>query len=94
MLEGRILSSGFVPIRDAEGTVTDLANQVVNIFSLVVGIISVIMIIIAGLRYITSGGEAQNVTNAKNTILYAIVGLVVVIFAQTIVRFVITKLSE
>jgi len=79
---------------DANTTVTNLANTIVNIFSLVVGIVSVIMIIIAGLRYITSGGEAQNVTNAKNTILYAIVGLIVVVFAQTIVKFVISKLSE
>ncbi len=75
-------------------SVTDLANTIIDIFSLIVGIVSVIMIIIAGLRYITSGGEAQNVTNAKNTILYAIVGLVIVIFAQTIVKFVITKLTE
>ena len=79
---------------DAEGTVTSLATTIVDIFSLIVGIVAVIMIIIAGLRYITSGGEAQNVTNAKNTILYAIVGLVVVVFAQTIVKFVITKLTE
>jgi cytochrome bd-type quinol oxidase subunit 2 len=78
----------------ANDSVTNLANTVVDIFSLVVGIVAVIMIIIAGLRYITSGCEAQNVTNAKNTILYAIVGLVVVVFAQTIVKFVIAKLSE
>ena len=78
---------------EAENTITALAQDVVDVLSLVVGIVSVIMIIIAGLRYITSGGDSQNVTNAKNTILYAIVGLVIVIFAQTIVRFVVGRFS-
>ena len=50
------------------------------------------MIIIGGLRYITSNGDSGNVTNAKNTILYAIVGLVIVALAQLIVRFVVQRL--
>jgi cytochrome bd-type quinol oxidase subunit 2 len=76
---------------EAEGKVQGIINLVINIFSLVVGVISVIMIIIGGLKYITSGGESGNVTTAKNTILYAIIGLVVVALAQFIVRFVLNK---
>lgn len=75
-------------------TVNNIIEDVINIFSLVVGVVSVIMIIIGGLKYITSGGDSGNVSGAKNTILYAIVGLVVVALAQVIVRFVLTRVQE
>ena len=68
-----------------------LSKKIINIFSIVVGSVSVIMIIIGGFRYIISGGDSTGVSGAKNTILYAIVGLVIVLFAQVIVRFVITN---
>src|SRR5262245_3127502 len=71
-------------------SVNKIITTVINIFSLIVGVVSVIMIIIGGLRYITSGGDSGNVTNAKNTILYAIVGLVIVALAQIIVHFVLS----
>lgn len=70
-----------------------LVKRIINIFSIVVGALSVIMIIIGGFRYIISGGDSTGVTGAKNTILYAIVGLVIVIFAQVIIRFVLTNVS-
>lgn len=73
--------------------VNSLITQIVNIFSLVVGIISVIMIIYGGFRYVTSGGDSSNVSNAKNTIIYAIIGLVVVALAQFIVQFVLDKVT-
>lgn len=79
---------------DPEGTVNNIIATVINIFSLVVGVVSVIMIIIGGLKYITSGGDSGNVSGAKNTILYAIVGLVIVALAQIIVRFVLTNVTE
>lgn len=66
-------------------------SQVVNVISLIVGIGAVIMIIIGGFKYITSGGDSGAVTGAKNTILYAIIGLVIVALAQFIVRFVTGK---
>lgn len=66
-----------------------LAKKIIDIFSIVVGAVSVIMIIIGGFRYIISGGDSNGVSGAKNTIMYAIIGLVVVLFAQVIVRFVI-----
>ena len=78
-------------IGDATGTIDNIITTVINIFSLVVGVVSVIMIIIGGLKYITSGGDSGNVTGAKNTILYAVVGLVVVALAQIIVQFVLTQ---
>ena len=70
-----------------------IIKLVINIFSLVVGVVAVIMIIIGGLKYITSGGDSGNVTGAKNTILYAVIGLVVVALSQFIVRFVLAKVT-
>jgi energy-converting hydrogenase Eha subunit B len=69
-------------------TLSTLASKVVNIFSLIVGIVAVIMIIYGGFRYITSGGDSGSVGNAKNTLIYAIVGLIIVALAQFIVHYV------
>ncbi len=80
-----------VALEGSEDRITGLISDIINIFSLIVGVISVIMIIIGGLKYITSAGDSNNVTSAKNTILYAIIGLVVVALAQFIVKFVLSK---
>jgi len=79
---------------DETKTVNSILTDVINIFSLVVGVVAVIMIIVGGLKYITSGGDSGNVTGAKNTILYAVVGLIIVALAQVIVKFVLTKASD
>lgn len=70
-----------------------LLDNIVNIFSAIVGVIAVVMIIVGGLRYITSGGDSSRVGSAKTTIIYALVGLVVVVLAQLIVHFVINQAS-
>lgn len=76
-----------------EGTqkIQDIVTTVINIFSVIVGIVAVIMIIWGGFKYITSGGDSGNITSAKNTIIYAIIGLVVVALAQFLVQFVLDK---
>lgn len=66
-------------------------QTVVEWFSIIVGIIAVVMIIVGGLKYITSGGESSKVSSAKTTIIYAIVGLIIVALAQIIVHFVLAK---
>jgi hypothetical protein len=80
---------------DGEGSnsFAGVIRNIINIFSIVVGAVSVIMIIIGGFRYIISNGDSNGVSGAKNTILYAIVGLVIVLFAQVIVRFVLTRVT-
>jgi uncharacterized membrane protein len=65
---------------------------IVNIFLFVIGAIAVIMLIYGGIRYTISGGESKNVTAAKDTILYAVVGIVVALLAYAIVNFVINGL--
>lgn len=79
---------------DATQAGNDLVATVVNILSVIVGVIAVIMIIVAGFRYVTSGGKEESVKGAKNTILYAIIGLVIVALAQIIVHFVLAKTKD
>lgn len=78
----------------ASDKINELVADIINIFSWVVGVVSVIMIIVGGFRYITSGGDSSNITSAKNTILYAIIGLIIVALAQSIVRFVLGRVIE
>jgi hypothetical protein len=85
--------SGSKCTTSAEGDIKGLVADIINIFSWVVGVVSVIMIIFGGFRYITSGGEAGKVTSAKNTIVYALVGLVIVALAQVIVLFVLGNVT-
>ena len=80
---------------DASGTnVNGIITSLINILSIVVGVIAVIMIIFAGAKYITSGGDTQKVTSAKNALIYAIIGLVIVALAQVIVHFVLSKTKD
>jgi hypothetical protein len=73
------------------GGVGTLIDEVITVFSWLVGGISVIMIIYGGFRYVTSGGNDSSVSGAKNTIIYALIGLVIVALAQVIVHFVLAK---
>ena len=75
----------------AEGGVFETVSKVLLF---VIGAISVIMLIIGGIRYTVSQGDSSQVTSAKNTILYSIVGLVVAILAYAAVDFVIGSLLE
>jgi hypothetical protein len=83
-----------VATSDATTKINDIIHTIVNLLSAIVGVVAVIMIIVGGFRYITSGGNDTSVTSAKNTILYAIIGLVVVALAQLIVRFTLSKLTN
>ena len=69
-------------------------RQITNTILYIVGIIAVIMLIIGGIKYVVSGGDSKKVTDAKNTVLYAIIGLVIAVFAYAIVNFVISSLPS
>lgn len=73
-------------------SIMKILKNVINILLTVVGIIAVIMIIVGGIKYTTSAGDSSGITSARNTILYAVVGLVVAIMAFAIVNFVLGKL--
>lgn len=67
-------------------------TKVATILTTVVAVASVIMVIVGGLKYVLSSGDANNITSAKNTILYALIGLVISIIARAIITFVLKKL--
>ena len=78
------------------GTTTNvgtLIKTIVNVLLYILGAIAVIMIVIGGIKYTYSNGDSSSVQSAKNTILYAVVGLVIAIMAFAIVNFVITQFT-
>ena len=81
----------------ADGMPTELIgdngvfSRITNTVLLIVGLISVIMLVYGGLRYILSGGDSKKVTDAKNTILYAIICLIISMLAYAIVHFVLNS---
>ena len=60
----------------------------------IAGIVAVIVIIIGGIRYASSNGDSAGVQSGKNTILYAVVGLIVIIMAAAITNYVITNVAK
>ena len=68
-------------------------KTITNVLLFVIGAISVIMLIIGGIRYTISNGDSAAVTSAKNTILYAVIGIIVAILAYALVNFVITSFT-
>lgn len=72
-------------------SVNKLISLTVNLLTFAAAVIAIIMIIVSGLKYITSQGDANSASSAKKTLLYSIIGLVIVVIAQLIVKFVLAK---
>ncbi len=83
--------SGCVKSNPAEKGVDDTVRAAVSILSYIAGVASIVMVIVGGIKYVVSSGDSNAVGSAKNTITYALVGLVIAIMAQAMVRFVFTK---
>lgn len=92
---GSTYSGGKCTNADAPGggDLTKIFKTITNILLLIIGAVAVIVLIIAGLRYVTSSGDASKVKAAKDTILYAVVGIIVALLAYAIVNFVINAIS-
>ncbi len=88
--DGASAARGKDQVADLFGT-TGTFRTLTNVMLYLIGAISVIMLIVGGLRYVVSGGDSTAVQNAKNTILYAVVGIIVAILAYAVVSFVITS---
>jgi cytochrome bd-type quinol oxidase subunit 2 len=74
---------------DCSGSqVQSTVKTVINIMSYFVGVVSVIMVVVGGFQFITSSGDSGKVATARNTIVYALIGLFIVALAQVIVHFV------
>lgn len=74
-------------------TLPEAIQIIVNTLLFIVGVAAVIMLIIGGMRYVFSGGNPQNTKAAKDTILYAVIGIVVALLAYAIVNFVVQQFS-
>ncbi len=81
-------ATGSNPISGRDGVL----SRVVSIFSYAVGAASIIMIIFGGMKYISANGDSTKVASARDTILYALIGVVVFLSSQLIVRFVLSSL--
>lgn len=77
--------------RADENTVQNITDTAVDILTFLVGAISVIVIVLAGFMYVTSGGEPEKTKKAKNTIIYALVAIVLAVLANAIVGFVLDQ---
>lgn len=69
-----------------------ILTRITKVISIAVGVGAIIMIMIGGFKYILANGDSASISNAKNTILYAVIGLIVALVAQGIVIFVLNKL--
>lgn len=72
-------------------TASKVATGVINTLSMIAGVLSVIFLVLGGIRYITSSGNAQRVESAKQTLIYAAIGLMLSVLAPVIVGFIIAK---
>jgi cytochrome bd-type quinol oxidase subunit 2 len=79
---------------DAGKTLNETIASVINLLSAAVGVVAVFMIIFGGFRYITSAGNPESAKSARNTILYAVIGLFIVALAQIIVHFVLNESTK
>lgn len=69
-------------------TLNQIFAGIADTLIFIVGAVSVIMIIVGGLRYVTSNGDSKQAESARNTILYAVIGIIVAIASYAIVTFV------
>lgn len=80
----------------ADGESADLEDIIVNIANIllgIIGVVAVLMLIIGGVRYVASAGDSKAIEGAKNTILYAIIGIVVAFLSWAAVSFVTDQLG-
>ena len=76
------------PIAGPNGILINVANLI----AIIAGIVLVIMLIVAGIRYITSSGDSNGIQKAKDTIMHALIGLIVIVFARTLIAFLVSRI--
>lgn len=86
--------SGSSAICGDESEATDVVGRLINVFLFVIGALSVIMIVHSGLKYTTSRGDPEQIKSAKNTLLYAVTGVIVALLAYSIVNFVVGAFGQ
>jgi cytochrome bd-type quinol oxidase subunit 2 len=84
-------TSGCASHKTSGESINSILRLTLNLFSAIVGVIAIFMIIIGGLKYILSSGNSEKTNEAKNSIMYAAIGLVIVALAQIVVKFILNK---
>lgn len=80
--------NGSNPIAGPNGVI----NKAVRLISIIGGVAAVITIIIGGFLFISSGGDPNSVKNARTTIIYAVVGLIIIAASQAIITFIVDRI--
>ena len=76
------------PLTGSDGLIV----KITRIVALVAGMAAVIIIMLSGFRYINSAGDATKATQARNGIIYALIGLIVIVSAQFIISLIVSRL--
>lgn len=77
------------PVYGPDGIIT----KIVNLLSIIVGVAAVIGIIVAGIRFITSGSNPQDANNARELVIYSVLGLLLAAIAQILVRVILNVIN-
>lgn len=77
----------------AGGTLIGAITRIINVLLTLAAIVAAVYIIIGGVKYITSGGDEDKAGEAKQTILYALIGLIVIGLSAVLANFVITAIN-
>lgn len=71
-----------------------LIPKITRLVAIVAGAAAIIVILLSSLRYITASGDPKNIESAKNTLIGAVIGLIVIVLAQSIIVYVTVKLGS
>lgn len=75
------------PIAGSNGVLA----RITDIVTIIAGMAALILVIVGGIRFVTSGGDPGNVKSARNTVLYALIGLAVILVSRALILFVIGR---
>lgn len=67
--------------------------KVTDFMATIAGIAAVIMLLVGGIKYTLAGGESKDIAEAKRTIIYALVGIAVIVSATAIITFIVSRLQ-
>jgi len=75
------------PLTGPNGTI----RRVTALLARIAGIVAVVIIMVGGFMYITANGDSGKISEAKNVIIYAVIGLVIIVLAQSLIIYILSK---
>lgn len=89
----KISNTAVCPAAPSSDPIISIIKTAIEVISYIAGAATVILIIVSGLKFVTAGGSAESAASARNTLIYALVGIVVVIISQVLVVFVLDNIK-